>query len=458
MIDKTRKKRVLFFNGSFKININREDIMKKFLSVILAFVLVLSAFGTVFADNSYGTYTKISGKIERDGDGDIKAGDKFKVNIAVNFNDSTPIEKVTAFHIVGNCSDNLKISGFDFCDTSKKSSNISSKGMENQTINYTSVAFQTDPFVEADADGYGRLIWIEFEAVKSGSATIHLDDSYIRSAVEDDPQNNRCLSADDLTVTVSSDGSDNSDNSDNSGNGGSSSGGSSRPSKGGSTGGSTGTVSGGDSKNDTNTDVKTDENTDTKTDDGKTEEVLHSFADVDKNHWGYAFANDLFEKKIISGAGTNENGEVMLNPDMALTREEAVKIAVSAANIALSDSFELAFADKDAISDWAAAYVFAGFEKGILKGYEDGTFKPKGAITREELVKVLLGAFGIEVDENADVSAFTDAESIKWSAPYIAKAVEKGIIKGYDDGSVKPQNTVTRIEAITMFGRAMSAK
>ncbi|UKI36017.1 MAG: hypothetical protein L6V93_18695 [Clostridiales bacterium] len=57
----------------------------------------------------------------------------------------------------------------------------------------------------------------------------------------------------------------------------------------------------------------------------------------------------------------------MLNPDTALTREEAVKIAVSAANIALSDSFELAFADKDAISDWAAAYVFAGFEKGICE-------------------------------------------------------------------------------------------
>ncbi|MBC8597105.1 S-layer homology domain-containing protein [Qingrenia yutianensis] len=435
--------------------------MKKFLSVILALVLVLSAFGTVFADNSYGTYTKISGKIERDGDGDIKVGDKFKVNIAVNFNDSTPIEKVTAFHIVGNCSDNLKITGFDFYDTSKKPSNISTKDMENQKINYTSVAGAQDPFVEADADGYGRLIWIEFEAVKSGSATIHLEDSYIRSAVEVDPQNNRCLAADDLTVTVASDGSDSSDesdNSDNSGNngnnGGSTSGGSSRPSK----GGSTGTASGGDSKNDTNTDVKTDENTDTKTDDGKTEEILHNFADVDKNHWGYAFANDLFEKKIISGAGTNENGEVMLNPDTALTREEAVKIAVSAASIALSDSFELTFADKDEISDWAAAYVFAGFEKGILKGYEDGTFKPKGAITREELVKVLLGAFGIEVDENADVSAFTDADKIEWSAPYIAKAVEKGIIKGYDDGSVKPQNTVTRIEAITMFGRAMSAK
>ena len=313
--------------------------------------------------------------------------------------------------------------------------------------------------VEADADGYGRLIWIEFEAVKSGSATIHLDDSYIRSAIEDDPQNNRCLSANDLTLTVASDGSDNSDNSDNGGDsGGSSSGGSSRPSAGGSSGGSSGTVTGGNGNAGANTDAKTDENTDTKTDNGKTEEVLHEFADVDKTHWGYAFANDLFEKKIISGAGTNENGKVILNPDTALTREEAVKIAVSAANIALSDSFELTFADKDEISEWAAAYVFAGFEKGILKGYEDGTFKPKGAITREELVKVLLGAFGIDVDENADVSAFTDAGNIKWSAPYIAKAVEKGIIKGYDDGSVKPQNTVTRIEAITMFGRAMAAK
>ena len=67
MIDKTRFCGFCFSSGSFKININREDIMKKFLSVILALVLVLSAFGTVFADNSYGTYTKISGKIERDG-------------------------------------------------------------------------------------------------------------------------------------------------------------------------------------------------------------------------------------------------------------------------------------------------------------------------------------------------------------------------------------------------------
>ncbi len=429
--------------------------MKKILTSLLIAVMLASSFTPALAAATpYDEYTKISGKIERDGSGDIKVGDKVRVNICVNYGDSTPIEKITAFHILGNCSDNLKISSFDFCDASKKPQNTITSKTKDHTIDYLSANTPNEEAVTADSDGFGRLIWVEFEAVSSGTAKIHLDGSYIRTDTADEPQYKRCLSVSDFDITVSSNGSSDDSNDNSGGNGSSSGGSSSRPS--GNKGGTS--VSGGTAKND---DAKTD---DTKTDNTKTDEnngvqpASHNFADVPKDHWAYEYANYLFDRKIISGAGTNESGEVFLNPDSAITREEAVKIAVAAANIALDNEFDLAFADKDFVSDWAKPYVFAGVKSGILTGYgEDNTFRPKNQITREELVKVIVSAFGIEISENADVSAFSDADKITWSAPYIAAAVKSEIIKGYADGSVKPQSSVTRIEAITMFARALGS-
>lgn len=415
--------------------------MKKFLAAFLAAIMVFAMLTTSFAAATpYDEYTKISGKIERDGSETINPGDKFKVNISVNFNDSTPIEKITAFHLIGNCSDNLKISGFDFCDTSKKPSNTISSKMKDQKIDYTSAAMPSESFITAEDDGYGKLIWIEFEAVSGGEATIHLDGSYIRTSVEDLPDQKRCLNTDDLKVTVASDSGSSEDNGESSGSS------SSKPSGSKNNGGSVVVMPTPDTPK---TDEKTEENN------GGSAEISYTFADVANDHWAYEFAKDLFDKKIISGAGKNDKGEIILNPDSAITREEAVKIAVAAADFELNDNFELTFGDATEISDWARAYVFAGFEYGILKGYDDNTFRPKNKITREELAKVIVGTFGIEIGENADVSQFSDADKITWSAPYIAAAVENGIIKGYDDNSVKPQSFVTRIEAITMFGRAI---
>lgn len=415
--------------------------MKKFLAAFLAAIMVFAMLTTSFAAATpYDEYTKISGKIERDGSETIYPGDKFKVNISVNFNDSTPIEKITAFHLIGNCSDNLKISGFDFCDTSKKPSNTISSKMKDQKIDYTSAAMPSESFITAEDDGYGKLIWIEFEALSGGEATIHLDGSYIRTSIEDLPDQKRCLNTDDLKITVASDSGSSKDN------GGSSGSGSSKPSGNKNNGGGVVVTPMPDTPK---TDEKTEENN------GGSAEISYTFADVANDHWAYEFAKDLFDKKIISGAGTNDKGEIILNPDSAITREEAVKIAVAAADFELNDNFELTFGDATEISDWARAYVFAGFEYGILKGYDDNTFRPKNKITREELAKVIVGTFGIEIGENADVSQFSDADKITWSAPYIAAAVENGIIKGYDDNSVKPQSFVTRIEAITMFGRAI---
>lgn len=91
---------------------------------------------------------------------------------------------------------------------------------------------------------------------------------------------------------------------------------------------------------------------------------------------------------------------------------------------------------------------------GVLKGYTDGTFKPQKEVTRAEFAKIAVLALGY-TDEQAKLSQgstiFKDLPRDHWASGYINLAVSKGIIKGYPDGSFKPNNTVNVAEALTVF-------
>lgn len=98
-------------------------------------------------------------------------------------------------------------------------------------------------------------------------------------------------------------------------------------------------------------------------------------------------------------------------------------------------------------------------EYGVVKGYEDNTFKPLKEITRAEYVTLLIRALGLEeaaLKEDKE-SSFTDANAnnVVWARPYINKAQSLGIMEGYEDNTVKPQKNVTLAEAVTMQLRAM---
>ena len=95
--------------------------------------------------------------------------------------------------------------------------------------------------------------------------------------------------------------------------------------------------------------------------------------------------------------------------------------------------------------------------KGIFSGYEDGTVRPANRITREEMVTVIIKSLKIDVDTAATTS-FVDSDSITWSAPYVAKAVELGFVNGYGDNSFKPDSPITRAEAFTIFARVLEYK
>lgn len=89
--------------------------------------------------------------------------------------------------------------------------------------------------------------------------------------------------------------------------------------------------------------------------------------------------------------------------------------------------------------------------EGILKGYEDNTFKPDQKVNRAEALKIILAGTGIEVPEKVEGTSFTDVKSTDWFAKYIIKAKELGIVNGNPDGSFAPARTVARSEFIKML-------
>lgn len=91
---------------------------------------------------------------------------------------------------------------------------------------------------------------------------------------------------------------------------------------------------------------------------------------------------------------------------------------------------------------------------GKIEGYSDGTYKPEELITRAEFVKMLMSLkenSGIEYIDSDVQTGFADVDSENhWAAKYIKLAVNKKVIRGYEDGSFRPENQVTYEEALKM--------
>ena len=91
---------------------------------------------------------------------------------------------------------------------------------------------------------------------------------------------------------------------------------------------------------------------------------------------------------------------------------------------------------------------------GTLKGYPDGTFKPDNTINRAELMKVLVAGQGYTPQVNTYHDCFPDVQK-DWYAPYVCFAKEKGWVSGYPDGTFLPGNPVNRVEALKMAINAL---
>ena len=157
-----------------------------------------------------------------------------------------------------------------------------------------------------------------------------------------------------------------------------------------------------------------------------------------KDHYAY-----------IIGYGNND-----VRPQNNITRAEVATIffrlltdETRTANMTKSNGYNDV---KD--GDWFCCAVSTLSKMGIIKGYEDGSFKPNDPISRAEFAAI---AARFDPDGDKTPASFADVTS-HWAKDEISIAANHGWIKGYEDGSFKPDQKITRAETMTLVNRVLN--
>ena len=120
-----------------------------------------------------------------------------------------------------------------------------------------------------------------------------------------------------------------------------------------------------------------------------------------------------------------------------------------------------AFTDDSKVNDSYAEAVAVLNGMGVFKGYEDGSFKPEGDITRAEVATIVYRIYTADVAKNdksslyATYNKFSDMAGASWAAGYIGYCANAELVKGYPDGTFKPSGKVTGYEVLAMILRAV---
>ena len=109
----------------------------------------------------------------------------------------------------------------------------------------------------------------------------------------------------------------------------------------------------------------------------------------------------------------------------------------------------LAYTDTE--GHWASDVIDELSNKKIINGYSDGTFKPDNSVTRAEFIAIVNRMLGLTTESSKYIP---DISRQDWFYSDIRKAVEAGILKGNEEGYVRPNDTITREEAVVILARA----
>lgn len=112
------------------------------------------------------------------------------------------------------------------------------------------------------------------------------------------------------------------------------------------------------------------------------------------------------------------------------------------------------------LDDWAYEQVRGCVDNGIVSGYDDGTYHPEYAVTRDQMAvytaRALAGGDS-NVPEFTGTPTFPDATDTQWAHKYIEYAVEQGVVAGYDDGDYHPDYQVDRGQMAVYIARSIVA-
>ena len=104
-------------------------------------------------------------------------------------------------------------------------------------------------------------------------------------------------------------------------------------------------------------------------------------------------------------------------------------------------------------ANWFSYAVDYMSEQNIIKGYPDGTFRPNDPITRAEFASI---SARFDKLPDAGKSVFSDVANNHWASETIAQSAKKGWISGYPDGTFKPEQNISRIEVVSSTNRILN--
>ncbi len=163
------------------------------------------------------------------------------------------------------------------------------------------------------------------------------------------------------------------------------------------------------------------------------------FSDVSPTNLQYQAIEYLRYKGSIGGYSDGT-----FKPNKRVNKAEALKITLQALGISeAKPSGALPFSDIKS-TDWFTPWIISAYNQKIITGNPDGTFNPGKDVNRAELLKMIFMAAGEKVSSSSLPSMIVDVKKESWYAPYIAKAIDLGMVTLTEDGFSRPEEALSR--------------
>ena len=142
-----------------------------------------------------------------------------------------------------------------------------------------------------------------------------------------------------------------------------------------------------------------------------------------------------------------------VKPEQGITRAEAASIFYRLLQVEYMENNAVSAFNDVNDEDWFAQAINTLAELNIILGYEDGTFRPNDPITRAEFATI---ATRFDELSPADGIAFSDVSEDHWAVDFISSAYAVGWVGGYEDGTFRPEQNISRAEVVKIVNTMLN--
>lgn len=184
----------------------------------------------------------------------------------------------------------------------------------------------------------------------------------------------------------------------------------------------------------------------------KPEQPKEAGWDVDDSHWAAETIRAMMAEGVLEG-----DADGRIRPDDKITREEMIWVMNTMLGIQPKADTKLDAADRS--SEWAYGALAAAKDAGILQGDEFGYLCGSDYATRAEIITMIARACKVSSDDRSVLDGFTDAADIPdWAVSALAGMAAQGSLSGYTDGTLQPNDQITRAEAFNLLYQAITVE